>query len=259
MKMIAVLTLVSLAGVGSLVEQAAQASPNDGASGAGRGADTVIERFLGSASPELTSYAARRRLTASTRGGRMRAQLDAWTYLEPDGRFRFEVVCADGSSMIRKRVLVAALEAEQESRSRGEMAQAALTRDNYDFIAVTTPGTDLEPLRLLPRRKSRMLVDGSIYVRRGTADLVLVEGRLSRTPSWWTRRVDIVRRYARVAGVRVPIEMTSTADVRVVGASTFSMTYDYHAINGVTVADAPSAGCELPAAGSLTMAGTESR
>jgi hypothetical protein len=38
-----------------------------------------------------------------------------------------------------------------------------------------------------------------------------------------------------MCGVRVPIEMHSRADVRFVGDSTFSMTYEYVTINGQAV------------------------
>jgi hypothetical protein len=44
--------------------------------------------------------------------------------------------------------------------------------------------------------------------------------------------VRIVREYARVDGVHVPIAMRSTADVLIVGNSTFTMTYQYAEING---------------------------
>ena len=54
-------------------------------------------------------------------------------------------------------------------------------------------------------------------------------------PSFWTRSVEITRRYERIHGVRVPVEMRSVADVRLVGASTFSMTYIYETINGERV------------------------
>lgn len=45
----------------------------------------------------------------------------------------------------------------------------------------------------------------------------------------------IERRYARIGGVRVPISMTSTADVLIVGQSTFAMTYCYEEVNGALV------------------------
>jgi hypothetical protein len=81
-----------------------------------------------------------------------------------------------------------------------------------------------------------MLVHGTALVTADSGDLRLVEGRLAKSPSFWTRSVRISRRYERIAGVRVPVSMRSTADVRIVGDSTFSMTYDYETINGITLA-----------------------
>jgi hypothetical protein len=77
-----------------------------------------------------------------------------------------------------------------------------------------------------------MLVDGTILVTEDGADLVGVEGLLVKRPSTWTRRVEIRRGYARIAGVRVPVSMQSTARVLIVGTSTFSMTYEYESVNG---------------------------
>ena len=76
---------------------------------------------------------------------------------------------------------------------------------------------------------AQLVGDLLLYTRDG------MEGQLSKRPSFWTRSVEITRRYARVCGVRVPIEMQSRADVRFVGDSTFSMTYNYETINGQPV------------------------
>jgi hypothetical protein len=62
-----------------------------------------------------------------------------------------------------------------------------------------------------------------------------VEGELSKRPSIWTRRVHVVREYDRVGGVHVPVSMKSTADVLIVGTSSFSMDYKYAEINGKPV------------------------
>jgi hypothetical protein len=78
-----------------------------------------------------------------------------------------------------------------------------------------------------------LLIAGSILLTEDQADLVRVEGRLVKRPSFWTRRVHVVRQYARVDGVRVPVAMESTADVLLVGRSTFSMRYEYEAINTI--------------------------
>jgi hypothetical protein len=79
------------------------------------------------------------------------------------------------------------------------------------------------------------LVHGAVFVTDIDADLVRVEGRLARNPSFWTRRVDIVRRYGRVAGVRVPLDVESIAQVRIAGRSVMTMTYQYEMVNGQVV------------------------
>ena len=84
-------------------------------------------------------------------------------------------------------------------------------------------GGDFVKIRLQPHRASPTLLNGAVFATRDGLDMVRVEGTLSKSLSWWTRRIEITRRYARIAGVRVPTEMSSLADVRIVGASTFSM------------------------------------
>jgi len=72
-------------------------------------------------------------------------------------------------------------------------------------------------------------------VTTGDADLVRVQGRFVKNPSFWTTRVDVVRHYGRVAGVRVPVRMETTARIRFAGDSTMVMTYDYESVNGQVV------------------------
>ena len=198
----------------------------------------MVARFLGSAEPPVTSYTARRMLTASSMGGRMSASLDAWTRLDPDGTFSFGVIREEGSGLIRSRVLIAALRTEQQTRNSGAMAESELTTLNYEFHVndgLTDDG--FATIRLHPRRKTQMLLAGFVTIRQGDGDMIRVEGSPAKSPSWWTKHVDIVRRYERVAGVRVPVEMSSRADVRIAGESTFAMVYHYEVVNDVAVRD----------------------
>src|SRR5262245_12841911 len=48
------------------------------------GTAALLDRFLATDAQPLVSYRAFRHLTASTRGGKMAASLDAWTSLDPD-------------------------------------------------------------------------------------------------------------------------------------------------------------------------------
>lgn len=164
----------------------------------------------------------------------MSASLDAWTTIDANGRFEYEVTNEDGSELIRRNVLVAALEAERRAHNEDD-SSAEVTHANYFFDVDDDRDGDLLRIHLRPRRKSSMLIDGTAFVTHDALDMVRMEGELSKRPSFWTRRVEITRMYARIAGVRVPVEVQSRADVRLIGASSFSMVYDYVTINGQPV------------------------
>lgn len=196
---------------------------------------TTVERFIAASAPALTSYRAVRTLTATTRGGKMHATVEARTSLDPQDGFRFEVVSAEGSAMIQKRVLLAALETERQVQINGTGARGALTAENYDFVTPEAADPSLVRVDLVARRRDTMLIDGAMFLAPADFDLVRVEGVLVKRPSFWTRKVRVVRRYGRVAGVRVPLAMESTAQVLIVGTSSFAMTYAYEMVNGQDV------------------------
>ena len=63
-------------------------------------------------------------------------------------------------------------------------------------------------------------------------ELLRVEGKLSKNPSFWTSLVNVVRHFARVDGVRVPITTESTAKVKFAGNAKLNVEYEYETING---------------------------
>ena len=129
----------------------------------------------------------------------------------------------------------ASLEAEREIWEPGTPDQGALTPVNYVFEDRGAQPDGLVSLSVKPKRKDMLLVDGSIFLNPDDGELVRMEGRLSKTPSFWTRRVAIVRWYQRIAGFRMPTALESVANVRIAGVSTFRMTYEYESINGQRV------------------------
>src|SRR3954470_23867269 len=101
----------------------------------------LLDRFFAPDDQPLVSYRAFRHLTASTRGGKMSASIEAWTSLDPLHGFTFEVTKVEGSSLIQTRVLVKALEAEQDAvQSVANKSQSALTLANYEFLEMVPMG-----------------------------------------------------------------------------------------------------------------------
>jgi hypothetical protein len=197
----------------------------------------VIERFLAPDETPLVSYQAVRQMRASTRGGKMRAEMDVQTAFDPVRGFTFTVLSESGSGIIRRHVLMAALQAEQKAVARAAREETAITPANYQFVAATEAEATLIAIGVRAKRKSTMLVNGTLYLDPVRYDLERVEGELADRPSFWTRRIQITRRYDHIAGVHVPVAMESNADVRIVGASTFAMSYRYTEINGRPVAE----------------------
>lgn len=198
----------------------------------------LVERFLAHEDPiPLTGYRATRRMHAANVRFKKQARVEARTSFDPIAGFKYEVVTQEGSSLVRDRALLPILEAEARVWADGTAHRSALTESNYEFGEGGEPGW----LRIRPRRDDRLLVDGAILVEPVSGDLLRIEGRLAKNPSFWTRRVDVVREYQRIQGVRVPTRVVSRASLRLFGVSEFEMTYEYEEINGEPVAGAASA------------------
>ena len=160
--------------------------------------------------------------------------MDVWTEADASG-FRYTIVAEDGSDYIRNKVFRASLETERDMWKPGTPDEGALTPANYMFEDRGAQPDGLTSLAMKPRRKGVLLIDGSIYLNPDDGELVRMEGLLTRTPSFWTRRVAIVRWYQRINGFRMPTALESVANVRIAGESTFRMTYEYESINGQRV------------------------
>lgn len=190
----------------------------------------AVSRFLRRHTLTPPSYRARRHLEAQSLRMKKAGWLDAVTSAGPDG-FAYEILAEGGSSIVRNKVLRAALAAEQRLWSD---RSAGLTPSNYELAADGVEDA-YDRIRLVPRRKDAHLVDGWLLVSPDDGELVEVRGRLAKGPSFWTPRVDVVRRYAKISGITVPVSIESTTAVRFVGQSTFVMRYDYETINGMPV------------------------
>jgi len=194
----------------------------------------ILQRFFAIDDPAPLSYRALRHLEAGNGRFDSTAWMDVWTEADASG-FRYQIVAEEGSDYIRTRVFRETLKSEHAMWASGAPDRAGFTSENYVFEDRGSRPDGLACLTIRPRRKDVLLVDGSIFLDPHDGDLVRLEGRLSKSPSFWARHVDIVRHYRRIAGVRMPISLESVASVLIAGTSTFRMTYEYENVNGQRV------------------------
>jgi hypothetical protein len=133
---------------------------------------------------------------------------------------------------VRNKVLKAVLKREQEIISGGDASRAALTEKNYVFSEVEEGADGLRYVLMKPKRKEVTLVDGRMVLSADGSDLLRIEGRLAKNPSFWTSLVNVIRHFAKVDGVLVPIATESVAKVKFAGQSRLDVEYEYESING---------------------------
>jgi hypothetical protein len=193
--------------------------------------DDTSSAISSSDDQSLREYRGYRRMHAWSERGGQEAWLEAWTELK-DGKFEYRILDERGSKTIRSRVLRVVLQREQELVNQGDADRADLTTDNYEFgdAGRDPDGSQVVPIK--PRRKDVLLVDGQMVLTPDGRQLVRVEGRLAKNPSFWTSLVNIVRHYATLGGVRVPISSETTAKIKFAGTAQLEVAYEYESVNG---------------------------
>ena len=194
----------------------------------------VLERFLALGDPSPQSYRALRHLEARNEKFNMSAWMDVWTESDASG-FRYRIEREEGSDYIRNRVFRETLETERKMWAVGAPDAASVTPANYTFADGGFQPDGMAALNIKPRRKDVLLVDGAIFLRPGDGELLKIEGDLAKSPSFWTRRVRIVRHFQRFAGIRMPVSLDAVATVRWFGPSTFRAVYEYETVNAERV------------------------
>lgn len=198
---------------------------------AGPPQSSTAAKFLAQQDEPLTRYRAHRRLHVYTDKFEQEAWLDVWTELDHTG-LKYRIVSERGSEFTRNKVLKAVLEREQELVAAGNTERATLSPENYQFADTVVDDETVRYVLLKPKRKDVLLVDGRMVLSPDARELLRVEGRLAKNPSFWTSRVDVIRTYGRLDGIRVPIATESVAKVKFVGTSRLDVQYDYESING---------------------------
>jgi hypothetical protein len=203
-------------------------------------ADGLVQQVVAQTTRSGFALRASRHLEAGSVSGKHRGWMDVDTSVSPSGIFSWTVLGEGGSERTRDKVFRALLETEAEAWRAGSRDAAALSLANYQFVNEGPAGDGQTRVRLVPRRADSKLVNGSLIVS-ADGHPVLLEGRLAKSPSFWVKSVTVVKRYACIGGVSLPVSVESLADVKMIGQSSFSMRYRYMSVNGRSVGHSASA------------------
>jgi outer membrane lipoprotein-sorting protein len=140
-------------------------------------------------------------------------------FLPPDS-IKYSIQQSEGNVMGTKAVRRML---DGEAAIAKDSGPSNLSQDNYNFRYLreeVTNGQRCYVLQLIPRRKDKNLLNGTIWVDANTYLVRRTEGDPVKSPSWWVRDAHIVLVYGDVSGMWLPRSSEYTAKIRLLGPST---------------------------------------
>jgi len=120
-----------------------------------------------------------------------------------------------------------------------------------------TADGDFYVLAVTPRRKTKYLYRGKIWVEVRNFAVARMEGEPAKNPSFWISHTQIEYRWANIAGFWLPARNQSVTQVRMGGKALLTIDYtDYQimGINPATARQSSSKTPELPPPGAVSAA-----
>ena len=162
---------------------------------------------------------------------RRRAEMLVRLACAQDGGKQFSILHERGSSTIRRYVFRKMLEEETDASHREARESTRITPANYFFEVVgtdTVAGRRAYVLAIKPKRRSKYLIRGLIWVDAADYAITRVEGSPAKNPSFWTKRVHFVHTYDKVGNFWVAASTRSVTEVRIFGSAKLSIDdFDY--------------------------------
>ncbi len=163
----------------------------------------------------------------------------------------FQSVKYTGDSFVKTNVITRFLQSEVDHVQKGDPAASAINDKNYKFAYKGVEELDghlTHVFQIKPRHKSPNLFKGKIYVDAYTGSLRRAEGTVSKSPSFFIRKIEFVQDFEDINGFTVPVAMRSTTKARIIGRAIVSV---FHRGYSLKPAPAPTNAMMQDAAKSL--------
>jgi hypothetical protein len=125
-----------------------------------------------------------------------------------------------GDTFVKTNVIYRVLESDVENVEKKTGQRVAILESNYRFSYKGIEDLNGRPLyafALKPHRKDPGLFKGKILIDPQTGHIVRAVGRLSKSPSWWIKRVDFVQDYVDVGDFTMSGRLQSVTRARIAG------------------------------------------
>jgi hypothetical protein len=191
-----------------------------------RDAGGGVEAAAAAMARPANSYRATRTLTAGTAKPGSEGWMEVETVLEAGRGLRYRILAEGGSERMRERVLRPLLEEEVAASRSGKASGFALSPASYQFAPAGG-----STYRVAPVDRGAKRVEGTLHFEPASG-YARLEGRLTKSPSFWIRAVALVWHFAQTGSSTVPMRVETIADVKMVGPAWLVMTWHYDEVDG---------------------------
>lgn len=181
----------------------------------------------------LQQYSAQCTYRVKNDKGAVRAEAQVvLRYHAPETK-HFTIVNESGSSLIRSRVFKPLMELEVETAAGRNRYESSITPYNYAFKLLgeeDVDGARCFVLQATAKRADKYLFNGKVWIHAAEFAIVQIAGQPAKNPSFWTKRVDFVRRYQKLKEFWLPLKSESITQVRIFGKNVLTIDYDRYQI-----------------------------
>jgi hypothetical protein len=177
----------------------------------------------------LKYYSESRHYCVQDKNDQVWAELDARVEFQPPGPKQFKVISQRGSLIVRRLVFGSLLASETDASKGQSYLDSSITPRNYVFEVVGEEDVDGHPCLLAkatPLRKDKYLFEGTVWVDATDFAIVKIVGQPAKNPSFWIKKVEIIRRYQKMGDFWVPLQDLYVSQERIVGKG--ALTIDHH-------------------------------
>ncbi|MBI1747518.1 MAG: hypothetical protein HYR55_13145 [Acidobacteria bacterium] len=188
----------------------------------------------------LLQYSGSRTYRVKNDKDRVRAETQVRMQYRAPATKAFQIVSERGSGTVRRRVFQPLLESEVETAAGRNRHDSEIIPDNYYFELLgedDAEGYHCFLVQAIPKRRDKYLFEGRIWIEAHEFAIVKTAGRPAKNLSFWTKRVDFVRRYQKIGDFWLPQKDESITQVRIFGKHRFTIDYDQYEIVPVARAD----------------------
>lgn len=187
----------------------------------------------------LRDYEVLRRYSVSGDRFGQRADMEVRVNYTYPGSKQIDVIWESGSGLLRTRVFRKLIDAELEATREEVREQCRIDPRNYEFHMLGKEVLNGRPayvMELKPRRHSKFLVRGKVWLDVEDAAVVRLEGSPAGGTSFWVRKLNMVQTYRKVGQFWLVDANHTDADVRLFGPAQLSVQYYDYQVNRSLVA-----------------------